>query len=208
MTLQQKMHLAIEHYSSGRVAESGALCREILDEEPQHAEALHLLGVVAHRAGHVEAAVEFVRQAVANQPRVEYYSNLGAMLSSLGRVDEAAMACRDAVALYPDLPEAHYNLGNALQASGDLIAAAASYRQAINLRRDYPQAHNNLGNVLLAMGDPAGAVAAYTDALRLRADFAYARSNLGNALKGLGCVEEALTEHRRAVDTAPAIPQI
>jgi protein O-GlcNAc transferase len=208
-TTQQKMALALEHYSSGRLRDTEGLCREILDVQPQHAEALHLLGVLAHRTGHVDAAVDLVRRAIANAPHaVEYYSNLGVMLTSQGRLDDAAAACREALGRYPDLPEAHYNLGNALQAAGQLEAAQASYRQALSRKPDYPQAHNNLGNVLSALGSPAAATQAYGEAVRLKPDYAPARSNLANALKNLGHLDEALTQHRRAVESAPTVPEI
>jgi predicted O-linked N-acetylglucosamine transferase (SPINDLY family) len=209
MTIQQKMDLALEHYSSGRLVDTEGMCREILGIQPQNAEALHLLGVLAHRTGQLDAAVDLVRRAIANSPETaEYYSNLGVMLTSQGRLDEAAAACRDALALHPNLPEAHYNLGNALQASGDLEAALSSYRQAVILRPDYPHAHNNVGNVLLALGRPAAAAAAYREALVMYPDYAHARSNLGNALKDLGRLDEALLEHRQAVESAPASPEI
>jgi len=209
MTIQQKMNLALEHYSSGRLVDTEGVCREILGVQPHNAEALHLLGVLAHRTGQVDAAVDLVRRAIANSPEAaEYYSNLGVMLTSQGRLDEAAAACHGALARHPNLPEAHYNLGNALQAAGELEAAALSYRQALALRSDYPQAHNNLGNVLLALGRPAAAAAAYREALLMYPDYAHARSNLGNALKDLGRLDEALLEHRQAVESAPGSPEI
>jgi protein O-GlcNAc transferase len=209
MTIQQKMDLALEHFSSGRLVDTEGICREIIGVQPQNAEALHLLGVLAHRAGQLDAAVELMRCAIANSPEAaEYYSNLGVMLTSQGRLDEAAAACRGALARQPNLPEAHFNLGNAFQAAGNLEAAASSYRQAIALRSDYAQAHNNLGNVLLALGRPAAAAAAYREALLMYPDYAHARSNLGNALKDLGRLSEALPEHRRAVESAPGSPEI
>ncbi|HWZ70528.1 MAG TPA: tetratricopeptide repeat protein [Casimicrobiaceae bacterium] len=208
-TTQQKMALALEHYSSGRLRDTEGLCREILDVQPQHAEALHLLGVLANRTGHVDAAVDLVRRAIANAPHAaEYYSNLGVMLTSQGRLDDAAAACREALGRYPDLPEAHYNLGNALQAAGQLEAAQSSYQQALSRKPDYPQAHNNLGNVLSALGSPAAAAQAYGEAVRLNPDYAPARSNLANALRNLGHLDEALTQHRRAVESAPTVPEI
>jgi predicted O-linked N-acetylglucosamine transferase (SPINDLY family) len=203
------MALALEHYSSGRLRDTEGLCREILDAQPQHAEALHLLGLLAHRTGHFDAAVDLVRRAIGNAPQAaEYFSNLGVMLTSQGRLDDAAAACREALARYPDLPEAHYNLGNALLAAGQLESAHASYAQALSLKPDYPQAHNNLGNVLSTLGNPGAAAQAYAEAVRLKPDYAPARSNLANALINLGRLDEALIQHRRAVESAPTVPEI
>ncbi len=208
-TTRQKMDLALEHYSSGRLRDTERLCREIVGAQPQHAEALNLLGVLAHRTGHLDAAVELTRQAIANSPQsAEYYSNLGVMLTGMGRLDEAAAACRDALARSPNLPEAHYNLGNVLQALGQLEAAGSSYRRALDLKPDYPQAYCNLGNALSALGRQGEAADAYREAVRLQPDYGQARSNLGNALRDLGRFDEALAEHRKAVESAPASPEI
>jgi protein O-GlcNAc transferase len=208
-TTQQKMQLAIEHFASGRVRDTEALCRQILHEEPNHAEALHLFGVLANQVGHRDAAIDLIRRAVALSPQTaEYHSNLAVILTTRGRVDEAIASCRQALALQPELAEAHYNLGNALRAAGQPEAAATAYRQAIKLKPDYPHAHNNLGNVARAMGDFDTALAAYREALFAQPDYAHARSNLGNALKDLGRIDEAIEVHRQAVATAPSAPEV
>jgi len=209
MTIQQTLELALEHYGNGRLRDTEALCRQILDVEPKHADALHLLGVLAHQAGRNVDAVALLRGAIASKPQsAEYHSNLGVVLTALGRVDEAAVACRQALALNPNFAEAHYNLGNALRDAGRFDQAADAYRQALTIKLDYPQAHNNLGNVLREMGEFDQAESAYRDALFFKPDDAHARSNLANALKDMGRLDEAIDAHRLAVETAPTSAEI
>ena len=71
---------------------------------------------------------------------------MGNTLQALGRLDEAAESCREAIALKPDYAEAHYNLGNSLQEL-DRLDAEESYQ--IALRPDLAEAHSNLGIVSL-----------------------------------------------------------
>jgi protein O-GlcNAc transferase len=59
-------------------------------------------------------------------------------------LDEAIASYRQALALQPDLPEAHNNLGNALCEKGQLDEAIAALRQAIALQPTDPEAHSNL----------------------------------------------------------------
>ena len=45
---------------------------------PDHADALHLLGVLAFQTGHIGAAIDLIGRAIAINPAVaEYHSNLG-----------------------------------------------------------------------------------------------------------------------------------
>jgi predicted O-linked N-acetylglucosamine transferase (SPINDLY family) len=60
------------------------------------------------------------------------------------RPDEAIAACRQAIALNPNLPEVHNNLGNSLRDKGQLDEAIAAYRQAIALNPNLAEAHSNL----------------------------------------------------------------
>ena len=66
------------------------------------------------------------------------------MLRDQGRLDEAIAACKRAIALKPDLAEAHNNLGNALKDQGRLDEALACFRRAVELKPAYSTAASNL----------------------------------------------------------------
>jgi len=72
------------------------------------------------------------------------HSNLGVTLQELGRLDEAEVSYRQAIALEASYVEAHYNLGVMLQELGRFEEAEASYRQSIKLKPDHAEAHNFL----------------------------------------------------------------
>jgi tetratricopeptide (TPR) repeat protein len=69
---------------------------------------------------------------------------LGNTQQELGKLDEALASYNQAIALKPDLAEAHNNLGNTQQELGKLDEALASYNQAIALKPDYAEAHRHL----------------------------------------------------------------
>jgi len=204
MTLQQQFESALSHHRSRRLAEAERIYRQILAQQPNHADALHLLGVLAAQGGRSDAAVDLIGRAIAIcSTNASYYSNLGNALADLGRLDEAITSCEQAIRLKPDLVEAHYILGIALKDKGKLDEAIASWRQTIRLKPDYVQAHSNLGNALQADGQLDEAIATYRQAIQLKPDYAEAHYNLGIAFRAAGQFEEAIASYRKAIWLMP-----
>jgi predicted O-linked N-acetylglucosamine transferase (SPINDLY family) len=198
------MHTALRRHQAGHLADAEALYRRILSHEPNHPEALHLLGVLASQTNRPEIAAELLGRAVAIRPRVaEYQSNLGNALRLIGRFDEAAAACRCAIELKPDFAEAHNNLGNALLDLGLLDAAVAAYREAAQIDSASPRLHYHLGNALSHGGRFDEAITAYREAVRLDRDCADAWNGVGNALRERGKLEDAVAACRRATELRP-----
>ena len=62
---------------AGRYADAARCYHELLTQEPDHADALHLFGVLHHQSGHHERAVELIGRAVALRPDcASYHANL------------------------------------------------------------------------------------------------------------------------------------
>jgi protein O-GlcNAc transferase len=208
MTISEAFQMALQRHQAGRFAEAEALYRQILTVQPEHADALHLLGVAAHQTGRHDLAVGWIRQAIALNPKHSTaYSNLGEVCRALGRMDEAIDAYRRAIELKPDHTEAHNNLGVALKAAGRMDEAIAAYRRTLELRPDYPEAHNNLGNALAGQGKIEEAIAMYRRALELKPDYAEACNNLGTELAGQRKLGEAIAVYQRALKLRPDYPE-
>ena len=76
--INETLQTAVGHHQAGRLAEAEAIYRQILTQVPNHADALHLLGLVAFQTGHYDAAIELIGRAVASNPAVAaYHCNLG-----------------------------------------------------------------------------------------------------------------------------------
>jgi len=208
LTIQQTFDLAVRHHQAGRLQEAEQLYRQILAQKPGHADAIHLLGVIAYQTGHNDDAVDLIRQAVALKPDFpEAHYNLGNALRTIGRFDEAIAAYRQAIALRPNSPEAQSNLGNALKDNGQLDEAIIAYRRAIALNPNLPGAYSNLGNALIDKGQLNEAIAAFRPAIALNPNLPEAHSNLGNALKNKGHIDEAIAAYRRAIELQPNLSE-
>ena len=202
-SIQKAFQSALALHQAGRLPQAEAIYRQILQVAPNHPDALHFLGAIAHHDGNNQAAVEFIRRAISVNPSPSMHYNLGNALQAQGKLDEAVEHYRKALALKPDYAEAHTNLGNALQAQGHLAAAAESYRRALALKPDLAVTHYNLGNVLQAQGKLGEAVGSYRKALALKPDYAEAHYNQGNALQAQGKIDEAVASYRKALAFRP-----
>ena len=66
-TIPEALAIAIQHHQAGRLQAAEQIYRQILAVEPNHADALHLLGVIASQAGKHEVAVEYIGRAIGLQ---------------------------------------------------------------------------------------------------------------------------------------------
>jgi predicted O-linked N-acetylglucosamine transferase (SPINDLY family) len=152
----------------GRFDEARALYEQVLAKDPQDFDALHLLGVIAAQTHNPSLAVDLIDRAIAINPRVAAaYSNRGAALKQLKRLDEAVSSYERAIALQPDTPEAHSNLGNALRELRRPEQALASYDRAIAIKPDYADAHYNRGQALKDLKRLDESAASYAHTLEL-----------------------------------------
>jgi uncharacterized protein HemY len=124
-----------------------------------------------------------------NNARGHY--NLGYVLATQGKLDEAIVQYYEAIRIKPDFPEAHYNLGHALFRQGKLDEAMAQYYEAIRIKPDFPEAHDNLGIALYRQGKLDEAIAQYYEALRIAPD-AKVHYDLATALVRDGTNQETL----------------
>lgn len=116
-----------------------------------------------------------------------------------GRMEEACVAYRMAIALAPRYAKAHLNLGIALQAAGDNDAALSSYETALRHDASNPIVQYNLANLLTARGDLARAKQLLRLALDRRPDFTEARIVLAHVHDLQGNLVEAANELERTV---------
>jgi protein O-GlcNAc transferase len=203
-TTAELIDLARKHHQAGDLPQAESLCRQVLQADPGHANALNLLGVIAYQTRHYDVAIALFRDAVAHAPvAAECHANLGLAYQVLGQLEDAAACYEKAVLLQPDIVGVHCELGSVSSALGRPEKAIHHYEVALRLRPDMPVTYNDLGNALLRLGKTGEAVAGYQRALRLKPDYAEAHNNLGNALKIMGSLDEAVACYRRALQLQP-----
>ena len=171
VTIYEAIQLALQHHRAGELPQAESLYRQVLAHDPDNADALHLLGVMAQALGRHDVAVELISRALTLRPDfVEAHSNLGSALCAAGQFDQALAAYQTALQLRADSPELHCGLGNVFLAKGQLDEAIASYSTALKLVPNQVDALTSLGTALRVSGRIDEAVAAYRAALRSKPD--------------------------------------
>ncbi len=191
---------ALELHRQGRLAEAQAAYEALLFTEPAHADALHMLGVLAVQMGQPERGQGLIARAVELQPAnplVHY--NLGLACVAAGHSELALRSYDQAIALQPDYFQAHYDRGLALQQLERHEAALAAYDAVVSLQAGHVAAHVNRGNVLRALQQPVQALASHARAIALQPDYGLAHYNKGVVLQDLHRQAEALQSFDQAL---------
>jgi protein O-GlcNAc transferase len=90
----------LAHHQSDDLAQAEACYREVLRVEPDHPEALHLLGVIAQQNGDYVQSEHLIRSAISHNPRsADYHNNLGNTYRLQGDLPRAISSYRQAIAL-------------------------------------------------------------------------------------------------------------
>ncbi|WP_269623978.1 protein arginine N-methyltransferase [Prochlorococcus marinus] len=106
-----------------------------------------------HQQGNISEATKYYQYFINEEFKDHrVFSNYGAILEGLGKLEEAENMYRKAIELNPNFTEAHSNLGNILNSLGKLKDAELSTRKAIELNPNFAEAHYNLGNILNSLG--------------------------------------------------------
>jgi predicted TPR repeat methyltransferase len=141
--LQQAMQL----HQAGRLGEAEALYRRLLDANPRHADALHMMGLVNAQRRRFDEAARFIGQALMQLPgEALFHINMGNVHVERGQADEALASYRHAHALAPGRSDVCNNLGVLLSRHGDAAEAERFLLQALEIEPGYADARNNLAN--------------------------------------------------------------
>src|SRR3984885_1643823 len=114
MTSAAQCEAGHRQLQSGQPLEAQICCQKLLASDPNHAGALHLMGLIAFRAGQYDHALEWTARAIAQEPEPDYLASLPATQVKLGRREEAIKALDKAVQLKPDDAALWKQMGDAL----------------------------------------------------------------------------------------------
>jgi tetratricopeptide (TPR) repeat protein len=202
--LPTPLHEAMALHRAGQLEQAARRYEAILEVQPAHLDALHLLGVLAAQSGDHRRAAELIAKAIAIDPaHAVLHRNLGLAQRGLGRAELAIASFERAVALKPDYAEAWNNLGNALREVHQPARALECYDRTLALRSRFAEAHYNRAMALLDLRRLDRALESFDRALAIKPDFVEAWNNRGKALKELGRLDAAIASYDHAIALRP-----
>ncbi|GAB4137823.1 MAG: hypothetical protein Tsb009_05590 [Planctomycetaceae bacterium] len=161
-----ELQRAVQLHRAGKFREAEPIYREILRIDPNHTDALNLLGLVHHSLGKSDEAATCLQKAVELQSNsAVYLCNLGTIQNARGEREAAERNFRAAIERNPNYTAAYYNLANTLREKNQFQEAIENYRRAIERNCHSPDVYNNLGLTYDALGQHEQAQQAYQKAI-------------------------------------------
>src|SRR5271157_876168 len=114
--LREQFAKGLAEHKQGRIANAELFYKNILQKQPEHFDALHMLGVAALQTNRNALAIQLLQKAISINPNVPgAYGNLGYAQYLGGHYAEALVSYDKAIALQPRLAYLHSNRGNILK---------------------------------------------------------------------------------------------
>ena len=203
-TLSLKMAQAVRLQQQERYQDAERLYREVLAMAPDHADANHFLGLLAHQTGRPTLAVELMERSLAISPNnAGFLNNLGGVLQEQGALQKAVDILQRAIAVQPGYADAWHHLALALERMQLHAQAVVCWERAVKLAPGLVSAWLALGDTLWNLGQLDAAIDAYEKARQFAPDDARVLSQLGCVLVERGLTERGLQMLDAAIRHTP-----
>ena len=194
---------AVAAGNHGNLSEAERLTREVLAKNPQHLEALQLLGALLMGQKRPREAVVPLEQAARHSTNPELETHLAITLREIGRTDEALVWLYRAIERQPVYARAFHELGNLLRAMRNYAEAETVLKRGLEAVPAVAELSLALGGVCLDRADSAGAKVAFARALSIVPGNADALVGFGIALQYEGDFARAAERFRRVLERDP-----
>ncbi|MBV8780444.1 MAG: tetratricopeptide repeat protein [Phycisphaerae bacterium] len=209
LSVDQIFEEAARHFFGGKPDEAEPALSRVVAQRPEHAEAIHMQGLIAVGRKDYAGGIDFFRKAIQSRPEWALaHFNLGNALMLTGQRDVAIDSYRRSIALGIQLRDAFTNLAPLLLARGEVEQAAAVFKQATDRFPNDAHFWLDLSGMLIRCGKYPDALAAAQRAVDLAPQQSAAYCNLGTALGKLGHFAGAIAALKQALALGPELAEV
>lgn len=195
---------AVQFHQSGNLPEAEKRYRQILAQQPEHADANHLLGLLAYQGKFYSQAADLIRRAISTDgSRSAYHNSLGLVLKETGATDQSLNSFRRALELDAHNGEALVNLARLNLQLENYDEALNLYGSLLSRQPDNTEALGNMGIVFNTTGQYQEAINCFQKLISIHPTNAEAHSNLGVAYHKSGDQTMAHKAYLAALSEAP-----
>ena len=202
------LNYANEQFKAGNLEAARESFTRVLALDPHHAQALHMLSLIASHEGEFESALGLAQQAVGLEPtNADYHLGLSAIYASQQRLTEAVVAYQEALRLNPPIPEWRLVLAAMLIKAGRLDEAVSVYEAGRRTGIPDARAYFDLGETLLERRQLTEAEQAFQQAATMAPESAGIQFYLATTYREQDRPSDAEAAARKAISLAPDMPQ-
>ncbi|NHV24762.1 tetratricopeptide repeat protein [Burkholderia sp. D-99] len=203
MQLERLLVRARKAHHEGALQHAEHAYAELLALDPEHPEALHLLGAVRFQQGRLDDAEPLMRRSVERQPVPLALANYSAVLAGLGREHDALARLDEALAINPVHQRVLFQRAGLLAQLARYDEACAVYDRLLELTPGFADGYVKRSDMLRALGRCDDALADCDRAIALAGRTFDAMRARGLALRELGRYREAADSYGHALALRP-----
>lgn len=189
---------------AGRLEDAKKAANAILKIQPREANALYLLGIIAHQQGDAKKAAQwFEKSHKADRNNPAAVSGLGILRLEQGRHKEAARFFEQVLKAMPNDPATHNNLGLCFERLGALEKALDHFGRAVALAPAYSVSRLSLAQALIRLERKDSAEALLREGLTHDPKNAAFHAELAFICKATSRLEDAVRHYDMAADLNP-----
>lgn len=157
--LEHLVKTALSHQHAGRLSLAFDLFEQVLERDPQNAQANFTLGIAAYQAGNVGLAIRRLKIAARKAPKhPQVHQLLGLAFLNAGDLDAAQKCLKKTISLNPRDASCHAQLGDLYTRKRWPGLARQSFEAALKLEADNGYALIGMGQLEITVGNLEDAV--------------------------------------------------
>ncbi|MDH4018021.1 MAG: sulfotransferase [Xanthomonadales bacterium] len=205
----ERILAAKQQHREGKIVEAESVYLDVLKNDPENAEARHLVGVVCLQRGQLTEAEQHLRQAIElDDKQAPFHSNLGNVLGAQNRTEEAYQCFKQALNLDPQNLTALSNVSTALLSMDRASEAKPYCLRILEIVPEDTNARLNLAAALIEERDTHEAIKVLREALEIKPHDIGSLIQLASALELVNQLDEAFETIEQVEKIKPGIARV